>query len=245
MRSIAATLPGGYRIEEHAHGWAQLVYAISGAMTVRTADAAWVVPPRRAVWMPAATPHAIEAATALSLRTLYLAPSLCNTLPTGCRVLPVSGLLRELVLHVVEAGHLRGEHDADARLARVLADRIAVSDPSPLRLAMPADERARRVAERILASPGADASADELAAGSGASTRTIQRLFRREAGMTLSKWRQRARLLHAVTLLAEGRSVGQVADACGYRSASAFVSMFRLEMGRTPRSYREHADGGA
>jgi len=68
---------------------------------------------------------------------------------------------------------------------------------------------------------------DEPAAGSGASPRTLARLFRGETGMTLSQWRTRLRLVESIERLARGASVSDVAKDLGDCSTSSFVYMFR------------------
>jgi AraC-like DNA-binding protein len=49
------------------------------------------------------------------------------------------------------------------------------------------------------------------------------------------------RLLHALRLLAAGESVTNVALESGYDSPSAFISMFRRELGTTPSRYHDKA----
>src|SRR5579859_8188175 len=80
----------GHRVPEHFHDDDQLVYAVRGVMTVRTPDGLWVVPPRRAVWIPAKIPHGIDMSGAVAMKTLYLAPRLVRSLPRACCVLHVS-----------------------------------------------------------------------------------------------------------------------------------------------------------
>jgi AraC-like DNA-binding protein len=75
----------------------------------------------------------------------------------------------------------------------------------------------------------------------GASKRTIQRIFLEETKMTFGKWRQQLRLLHAMQLLASGEKVTVAALDAGYTSPSAFISMFRKQLGSTPARYF-HAD---
>lgn len=53
--------------------------------------------------------------------------------------------------------------------------------------------------------------------------------------MTLGQWHRRARVLHAVALLADGASVTYVSSEFGYSSPSAFVAAFRSELHTTPR----------
>jgi len=49
---------------------------------------------------------------------------------------------------------------------------------------------------------------------------------------------QQVHLAHAFNRLAQGDSVGQIARALGYASPSAFTSMFRRLLGRTPQDYQ-------
>jgi AraC-like DNA-binding protein len=67
--------------------------------------------------------------------------------------------------------------------------------------------------------------------------KTIQRLFVKETGMTFGQWRQQARLLRALELLAVGEKVIDVALALGYESPSAFAAMFRKQFGQTPSQF--------
>src|SRR4249920_2276990 len=50
-------MPPGTRFDWHTHEDHQLAWAASGVLTVLTADATWVLPPTRALWIPAGLPH--------------------------------------------------------------------------------------------------------------------------------------------------------------------------------------------
>jgi AraC-like DNA-binding protein len=63
------------------------------------------------------------------------------------------------------------------------------------------------------------------------------RAFSAEAGMPFGRWRQQARLFAALEMLAQKKSVTEVAIAVGYDSVSAFIQMFRTMLGTTPRTY--------
>lgn len=67
--------------------------------------------------------------------------------------------------------------------------------------------------------------------------KTIQRLFRKETGMTFGRWRQRARLLLALERIAVGERIIDVAGALGYDSPSAFATMFKKQFGTTPSQF--------
>ncbi len=55
--------------------------------------------------------------------------------------------------------------------------------------------------------------------------------------MTFSEWRQQARLIAAVILLADGVAVSRVAEEIGYASQSTFTNMFRKATGKMPARY--------
>src|SRR5690348_18409819 len=97
ITTLARDYPAGRVVPLHFHDRDQLVYASRGVMTVRTIDGTWVVPTRRAVWIPASVPHTIRMSGAVAMRTLYLKPRLARTLPRTCCVVHVSALLKELI----------------------------------------------------------------------------------------------------------------------------------------------------
>ncbi len=61
--------------------------------------------------------------------------------------------------------------------------------------------------------------------------------------MSLGRWRQQARLLHAMRLLASGEPVTSTALEVGYESTSAFIAAFSAVIGTMPgRYYKAHGE---
>jgi AraC-like DNA-binding protein len=241
IRTLAATYSPGHVIFPHSHDWHQLLYASEGVMTIHTASGSWVVPPHRAVWIPAKVQHSLQMSGTVSMRTLYLHVGLSKALPTDCCTVNVPPLLRELILEAVARQTLKRSSPSEARLIGVILDQIEALPAAPLQLPMPRDIRASKVAELLKANPAEPASLEQISRQAGASPRTIERLFRSETNMGFAKWRQRLRLLHALRLLAAGEPVTNVALESGYDSPSAFISMFRRELGTTPSRYHDKA----
>ena len=237
VRTFPLTLLHDLTLATHRHDWDQLTYATAGVLRVATADASWIVPPHRAVWVPAGIAHAEQMFAPVSVRTLYLAPRIAKTLPRECRTLNISSLLRELILHVSRLGALDRQTRSHARLIGVLLDQLTEVSEVPLQLPLPHDPRALRFASLLQARPGDTATVGVLARQVGASRRTIERLFAQETGLTVAEWRRRLRLLHAVRLLAEGEPVTTVALQIGYSSVSAFIAVFKKAFGATPSRY--------
>ena len=240
-RSHIATLtqdyPAGHVIPSHYHNRDQLVYASHGVMTVYTRAGTWVVPTRRAVWIPAAVPHTISMSGAVAMRTLYLKPQLARTLPRDCCVLNVSPLLKELILYACATPALKKSTPWQRHLIDLIIDQLEIIQMVPLQLPHLSDPRALRVAKILLANPSNARTLAQLCKAVGTSKRTVERIFQQEVGMTLGKWRQQLRLMHAVRLLAEGAKVTHAALEAGYSTPSAFISMFGKTLGTTPALY--------
>lgn len=241
VRGLAVNYRDGHRLDRHAHPWAQLVYAATGVMRVATPDATWLVPSSRAIWVPGGTQHDITMRGGVAMRTLYLAPTSGEEGLRHCRAIEVSPLLRELILHIVGIGMLDVADPRHARLEGLLVDLLAAGETAPLGLPLPQDARARAFAGRLLEDPADTTPLAGLAAGSGASLRTLQRLFLSQTGLSLEAWRTRVRMQQAVVSLSAGASVTEAALDAGYQGASAFIAAFRRSFGTTPARYRPAA----
>ena len=237
LQGLAAEYAPGAEIALHLHPFAQLLYASSGVMTVTTEHGTWVVPPERAVWVPARVRHSIRMTGRVSMRTIYLSDALGPLAGAACCVVQVSPLLRESLLRAIAFAQPYAEAGPEARLVAVIADEIRAAPTAPLHLPLPRDVRARRVADALRANPGDPRTLAEWARVAGASARTLERLFERETSLAFGGWRQQARLLRGLEQLASGEAVTSVALDLGYETPSAFIAMFRRALGTSPGRY--------
>jgi len=237
IAAMAKDYPDGWVNQWHRHRRAQLVYASSGVMTIRTPHGIWIVPPDRALWIPATVDHEITMAGAVTMRTLYIEPGVVHGLPDVCAVVAVSGLLRELILRAVEMPLLYDETGADGRVAGLIFDELRALPALPLHLPSPHDSRLQRLCAGVQQRPADDRTLEAWGREVGASARTLARLFRDETGLTFGRWRAQARLLSALGRLASGEKVTTVALDLGYDSPSAFTALFRRHFGVPPSRY--------
>ena len=234
IRCLAATYYGGFHIRPHRHHWGQLIYAAAGVMRVRAGGMLWIVPPARAVWVPAGAEHEIHGLGDFAMRTLYFPVEMTAQLSGECCAFDVAPLLRELVLELVERCPIEEADAPSMQMTKVAIDCIAGARALPLQLPLPHDPRALRLAEALRDDPSSRASLGALARAAGASPRTIQRLFLAETGLPFAQWRQRLRLLHGATVLGAGKSVTEAGLEAGYSGTSAFIAAFRKHFGFTP-----------
>lgn len=237
ISSLSYECPPDMKIPEHSHETDQLVYATTGVMEVTVGQSFWLLPPQFALWMPAGTRHKIRMSGAVSMRTLYLQPGTADKMPEDCTVIHVAPLLRELIVEAVRLGRLRCRNGLHAALKTVLVANLHSATSVPTKLCLPEESRAASIARATLADPAAPRTFKALCEEAGASTRTIERIFQRELGMTFETWRRQARLMKAIELLERGFSVKEAAHRVGYRQPGSFVTIFRDTLGRTPKAW--------
>lgn len=234
IAAMAKSFGPGDTIPPHVHPRDQVLYAIEGVMRVATAREAWIVPPDRALYVPGGIEHGVAMKGAVEMRTLYIQPGAAPGLPEAPAVLDISGLLRALILALLEEPILYDEAGRGGMLAGLILDELARARQLQLVIPMPRDERLKRLCKALLDDPSRPETLDGWAEEAGASPRTLSRLFAREVGLTFTQWRQRVRFHNAMEAIVRGEPVGQVAHANGYESASAFSAAFKKAMGLTP-----------
>jgi AraC-like DNA-binding protein len=217
--------------EPHRHARGQLFGSLRGLLSVGVEDAVWVVPAIHAVWLP---PH--EPA--------------CADLPQRPCAIRTSGLLREAVLRAAGWGWQQGvpttqpvppgplADQARAHVMAVILDEIRTLPVEPLGLPLPADPRLQRIARALNSDPADARDLEAWARWAAVSSRTLSRRFVSETGFSFTAWRQRARLMRSLEMLAAGAPVTNIALDLGYSTASAFIGLFRRTFGETPAAYR-------
>lgn len=233
----ATDYPAGWYIDPHAHSKHQLIHAVRGVMVVQAEAGRWVVPPTRAIWMAAGMRHEIRCVGEVHMRSLLVAPDAAPTLMDRTQAVGISPLLRELIRAAMEVHQPYVNDSRDGRLMRFLLDELRALPVLPLHLQTPSDARLLRICEQLQQHPEDASTLTDWAARLLMDVKTIQRLFTKQTGMTFGQWRQQARLLRALELLATGEKVIDVALALGYESPSAFATMFRRQFDQTPSQF--------
>ncbi|MBK3446326.1 MULTISPECIES: helix-turn-helix domain-containing protein [Pseudomonas] len=235
--SSATDYPEHWVIPEHSHNKHQLLYAIGGVMVVYSALRQWTVPPNRGFWMPCGQVHSLRCVGTLQMRSVFVRPDSFPNLPAEPKTVTVSPLLSELIKASVSLKPPYAEDSRDARIMHLILDELAILPALPLSLPQPADPRLSPICLALQDEPSDASTVADWSARLGLDQTTIQRLFRKETGMTFGQWRQQARLLLALERIAVGQKIIDVAFELGYESPSAFTSMFKKQFGKTPSHF--------
>jgi AraC-like DNA-binding protein len=243
VHRVARLYKKGVRLDTHMHREAQLVYAARGTMQVTTPKGRWLVPPDRAVWVPARLEHAIDVLADIEMRTLYfdlgwLAREARSESLKAEYVVRVSRLLHEAILALFDD---RNDLERTDILIRLALLELHEAEDSATFIPLPHEPRCRRAADIVLGDPTGAHEIETLAHTVGTSTRTLSRLFAAETQLSFKSWCQRARIAAAIEKLATETnvSVKQLASDLGYASVPAFSHAFRQVTGKTPTEFSD------
>lgn len=234
----AQQIPARHHFAEHAHDWNQMVYAISGVLTVTTDRGSVVISPEQAAWLPTGLRHKVGSLCGAEFRSLWIANQVESGLPQEAPTLfGVSPLLKALI---IEAARLEDEQDDEGykrRVTQLIVDQLQRAAPISSALPWPSAPTLVNFCEELYANPADVRDMDVWAKELGMSERTFARRFSAQTGMSVKTWRRRLRLFRAIELLGGGFDVTRTALELGYGSTSAFIYAFRQEMGCSPQAY--------
>ncbi len=161
----------GERVELHRHSRAQLIHALSGVVTVGTAEApGWcrrdaVSGCRPVSSMPCVSPARCACAPCSS------PPQARHDLPRDCRVVDVPPLLRQLIVAAMRIAPDYPPGGRDERVMELILDELRVLPILALHVPQPVDPRLAALCRSLRAEPAADWSLGDAARRAWASAR--------------------------------------------------------------------------
>lgn len=230
----------------HFHDVDEIEYACRGMVEVKTEAGHYLLPPHQAAWIPAGLRHQTTLNGGAQTLAVLFEPGLVPVAGDRVRIIPVSALLREMMLYSERWPISRTESGAGAdsffrALGYVVAE--ALDNEMPLHLPVPADPVATAAADYTRAHLDR-VTVSDVTHAVGVSERTLRRIFSTHLGMSWRSYLIRARVLRSMALLAQpDRSVLEVSIAVGFDDAGAFARSFARHCGETPSAYKRRISG--
>ncbi len=215
----------------------RILFTLSGIVVVSVENGSWVLPPQRALWVPAGVRYGSFARKSGALRSFALAGDERTAVPRAVRLLNVSPFFRELLIEALRSEGMVGQSVREACLKSLILSEFEAELRPTGRMTAPKDSRLLNICQAILADPSDNRTIDEWARIVGMSRRALTRNFRLQTGLSLAVWRQQARLEEATARLRMGESVTRVAYEVGYESVATFSMIFRQNFGMSPSRY--------
>ncbi|GGC70159.1 transcriptional regulator [Chelatococcus reniformis] len=224
----------GTKTRWHSHRRTELLHASGGLLVLNTEGGTWTAPAGYALLVPPDVPHELAAYGCHQMRAAFLSgAALGGKVPSDCRVVAVSALLDVALRSLADGPLLYDEDGRGGHLAALAAEEIALAPEIRIALPMPHSVRLRKLCRALMQTPSLGHDLDDWAEQVGVSRSTFTRSFRAETGLSFAEWRRRLRMLHALTLQAEGASLRAAARTAGYRSPNALRDMLKRTIAET------------
>jgi AraC-like DNA-binding protein/quercetin dioxygenase-like cupin family protein len=220
----------------HSHRKGQLVLALRGGVTCDVPGMRWMVPPNSGVWIPSGLLHSNRATANAMIYFLLVEPN-SAPLPEQCCTLSISPMIREMILHLATLPQDYPSNSHCARLVRVLLDELASRPVENLSLPVSTNPKLQLIVDTLTNTPADRTSLPQWADRVAMSERSLSRLIERETGLSFGRWRQQIHILIALRELSSGAMVHQVSATLGYDSTTAFITMFKKALGKSPAKY--------
>lgn len=225
----------------HSHQKGQLVFVEEGFQYLHTESKRLLLPQNHAAWIPSLVVHkTTSSASTVFLRSIYYntqeLPSFYNEL----RLFSVPDVLREMILYT-EKWSKKTDIDLAAShfLQAILLELPAfVNDSIPLHIPIPKDTKLIAITSYINQHIDDNITVNQLALQFHITLRTLERLFKKETGISIAKYIQLVRIVKAVELLNENQqTISEIAYLVGYKSVQAFSNSFYNLLGRRPQAF--------
>lgn len=237
IHGLGLHLDCGGTVEVHHHHRGQIMTAPAGVGIVRTCGRSFVIAGKKGVWMPEGALHEVIASTEVKMRNLQISRQLAPGLPILACPITVSPLFSELLQSAVVGKQWFASGSREAKILDLLVLEFLQADDFSFDVPKPKDPRLGRICAALEKDPSNNRSLAEWAETAGGCTRTLERLFKKETGLTFAQWRRQIRIQDAIVRLHLGQSVTSIAYDAGYENTSAFIEMFRRLTGRTPGQF--------
>lgn len=229
-------------VTPHSCLWGDFNFSLNGLLEFSIDQQRYLSPPSYGIWIPPQTEHC---SIALDQQVTHyicirLHPTLCKQFSKRCQTLTVQPFLRQTVHEILT--HQKSKNysaNYQQHLLQVLLDQLTfapcydqylpqshhvVLEPILKQLANPL-----RFAETL----------QQVLAEFELSERHILRLSQRELSMSISEWRNRSKIIYAITQLHRGNSIKKISLELGYKQSSSFIEFFKRYTGQTPTQLLE------
>lgn len=230
-------IPALAGVNKYQHHQAQCIFVHSGVLAIITDDGRYFVPPLQAIIIPADFSHEMLAKTAVTISVFYFNTDEALDFPETPNVVKICHLLNALMIASMNIPTGYHWQSPDGRLLRLLRDKLIAAAVLDTFLPYPKDSRLTNITERLLKHPSLKSDLNFWGKFVNASPRTLSRVFKKETNITYSEWRQRLNIQIAIKHLSLGDSVNSIAELLGYESSSAFIYMFKKQMGVSPSQF--------
>lgn len=225
----------------HAHRKAQLVYVERGFQYLTVGEKKYLLPQHHAAWIPSGALHKTNTHSA-KIRLMVLFFEVTAPLPfyEEVCVFAVPPVMKEMIRYAEKWSKSLTADAGEAAFLYALYKELPAwaAQSLQLHMALPRDARLRKAVDFLHDRYTGVIAVEAISEAAGLSLRTLERIFKKETGLTLSKYQQMLRIIKSLELLsAKEFTVSEIAFKVGYKSLQAFTNSFMNVMQYRPTDF--------
>jgi len=227
--------------ELHYHQKAQLVYVESGFQYLTVDGNLYLLPQNHAAWIPSNAIHKTNThSEKIKLMVLFFDVDYADDFYNTLQVFSVPTVLKEMIKYAEKWSKLTTQNDNETLFLNSILKELPhfVAQSLKLHISLPKDIRLRKAIDYLNQNYMNEIKMDDLSEIAGLSLRSLERIFKKETNLTISKYHQILRIIKSLELLSSQElSISEIAYKVGYRSLQAFTNSFYNIMQYRPRDF--------
>ncbi len=224
-------------MESHCSLWSDFNFSLNGTLEFFIAGKCYLSPPSYGIWIPSQIEHGSTAVADQPTHyvCIRIHPSLCSNISKLPKTLSIKPFFRYAVKECLEQKKLNIPNPQYfAHLLQIILDQIE---------SMPCHDHylpqsAHPILKPLLAALSDpflfEKSLQQIIENFALSERHVLRLCQQELQLSISEWRNRAKIVYAISQIQQGSSIKKVSLDLGYQHSSSFIEFFKRYTGQTP-----------
>lgn len=226
-------------VAPHSSLWGDFNFSLNGILEYKIEEKIYLSPPNYGLWLPPQTAH-----TSIALdekETHYVCirvhPSLCQHFAACTKILSIGPFLRNLVHEIL--AHQNKYSLEYQHLLQVLLDQLKIAPAYDNYLPQTNHVLLKPLLQHLSNPELFHQNLQQLLHPIPFSERHLLRLSQQELQLSLLEWRNRAKIIYAITQLRQGKTIKKLAYELGYQHSSSFIEFFKRYTDQTPAQFRD------
>lgn len=227
--------------ELHYHKKAQLVYVESGFQYLTVNEKIYLLPQNHAAWIPSNAIHKTNThSEKIKLMIMFFDTPEASDFYHQVHIFSVPPLLKEMIKYAEKWSQNKEDNPDERVFLHALLNELPqlVADSLQICMSLPEDLRLKKAVDYLNLHYAEDMKMEELSYSAALSLRSLERIFKKETGLTLSKYQQMLRIIKSLELLSSKEwTISEIAFKVGYKSVQAFTNSFMHVMQYRPSDF--------
>ena len=228
-------------VTPHCNLWGDFNLSLNGTLELNVADQIYLSPPNYGLWIPPQTEHCCTAVNEHLTHYICIRihPKLCQSFAQLTQTLNVRPFLRQTITEILEQQKQRcSDPEYHEQLLQLLFRQIQKSTHYQHYLPQSNHPILKPILDRLSETQHFHLSLQEILDQVQISERHALRLSQQQLQMSLSEWRNRSKIIYAISQIQQGVSIKKIGLELGYQHSSSFIEFFKRFTGQTPAQMR-------